>query len=392
MEYYKVRTPEGTRDRLFAECLSHRAVQSPLTSLFKRRGYSEIVTPSVEYYDLFAKSGDPLAQESMLKLIDRSGRILVMRPDCTIPIARVAATRLKGSVFPQRFYYNQTIYRAEDADSGADSEKTQCGIELMGVPGLRGDVEVIAIAADALNSLQIDGFHIELGHVGFFSALAELLDPASELFEDLRGCIETKSFAALSNMLEPYADAPAAAALKRLPYLFGSMEVLDEAVLLCSEPKALEALDYLRAVYDELEAMGLSDKIQFDLGLINRLEYYTGVVFKGYIHGAGSAVLGGGRYDNLAGYFGSELPSTGFAINVDAIAASLPPVEPKPSATLVHCPDGMMRAAFDYIDKKPGSAELSPFRELENSMALARSKGCRSVVVISSDGVEEVVV
>lgn len=390
MEYYRVRTPEGTRDRLFAECLGHRAVQSPLTSLFKRRGYSEIVTPSVEYYDLFAKSGDPLAQESMLKLIDKSGRILVMRPDCTIPIARVAATRLKNSIFPQRFYYNQTIYRSEDADSGTDSEKAQCGIELMGVYGLRGDAEVIAIAVDALDSLKLDDFYIELGHVGFFSALAGLLDTSNELLEALRDCIETKSFAVLSAMLEPYEGAPAAAALKRLPYLFGGVEVLDEAVDLCRAPAALEALDYLREVYNELDTMGLGGKIRFDLGLINRLEYYTGVVFKGYVHGAGSAVLSGGRYDSLAGYFESELPSTGFSINVDAIAACLPAVEPKGASALLHCPDGLMRTAFDYIDRNPGVAELSPCRSREESIALARDKGYRRVVIVTGGGVEEV--
>ena len=90
-----INTPEGTRDRLFSECLERRQVQGALVALFRRRGYTEVITPEVEFYDLFVQSGNPIPQESMLKIVDRSGKIMVMRPDCTAPIARVAATKLK---------------------------------------------------------------------------------------------------------------------------------------------------------------------------------------------------------------------------------------------------------------------------------------------------------
>ena len=95
---YTINTPEGTRDRLFAECRDRRRVQSALTAQFRRRGYAEVSTPEVEFYDLFLQSGNPMPQEAMLKLIDRSGKIMVMRPDCTAPIARVAATKLQLSL------------------------------------------------------------------------------------------------------------------------------------------------------------------------------------------------------------------------------------------------------------------------------------------------------
>ena len=97
-----INTPEGTRDRLFAECRARRQVQSQLTALFQTRGFAEISTPEVEFYDLFIQSGNPIPQESMLKIVDRSGKIMVMRPDCTTPIARVAATKLKAVPLPQR--------------------------------------------------------------------------------------------------------------------------------------------------------------------------------------------------------------------------------------------------------------------------------------------------
>ena len=91
MESYKVNTPEGTRDKLFEESDRRRSAEAAITKLFRRRGYREVITPCVEYYDLFVQAQNPLPQESMLKLVDRSGRILVLRPDCTTPIARVAA-------------------------------------------------------------------------------------------------------------------------------------------------------------------------------------------------------------------------------------------------------------------------------------------------------------
>ena len=109
---YRINTPEGTRDRLFAECRDRRSVQTALADLFRRRSYAEVSTPEVEFYDLFLQSGNPIPQEAMLKIIDRSGKIMVMRPDCTTPIARVAATKLKALPLPQRLYYAQPVFRS----------------------------------------------------------------------------------------------------------------------------------------------------------------------------------------------------------------------------------------------------------------------------------------
>ena len=107
-----VNTPEGTRDRLFAECQERRQVQDRLTRLFRQRGFLEVSTPETEYYDLFALSGSAIGQERMIKVWDGEGRFCVMRPDSTTPIARVAATKLKAVPLPQRLYYDQTVFRS----------------------------------------------------------------------------------------------------------------------------------------------------------------------------------------------------------------------------------------------------------------------------------------
>ena len=187
---YTVNTPEGTRDRLFGECRERRKVQSALTGLFKRRGYHEIITPEVEYYDLFIQSGNPLPQEGMLKLVDRSGKILVMRPDCTAPIARVAATKLQHEPLPQRLYYNQTIFRSGIAHMGASHEVAQCGVELIGASGQKADAEMLALAVDALAACGLSVFHIEVGHASLFPALTRDLGAPVETVEQMRRYLE----------------------------------------------------------------------------------------------------------------------------------------------------------------------------------------------------------
>ena len=322
---YNVNTPEGTRDRLFSESQLRRNVESAITGLFKSRGYHEIITPEVEYYDLFLRSGNPLPQESMLKIVDRSGKILVMRPDNTMPVARVAATLLRGKTTPKRLYYNQTVFRSDDADNGSESEIPQCGVELIGADGLNADVEVIITAIEALSAAGLEDFQIELGHVAFFKALAGELQANGETVERIRHCIEGKKFAELNDILVPFSSKPAAAALRQLSHMFGGREVLDKASALVKSKEAAEVIEYLGKLHKQIEARGYGECVRFDLGLVQQIEYYTGLVFRGYVHGASANVLSGGRYDNLLSFFGAPAPATGFAINTGAVEKCLMP-------------------------------------------------------------------
>ena len=381
---YTINTPEGTRDRLFAECRDRRRVQNALPALFRRRSYAEVSTPEVEFYDLFLQSGNPMPQEAMLKIVDRSGRILVMRPDCTTPIARVAATKLKTLPLPQRLYYDETVFRSGAEHRGSSGEIAQCGVELIGAAGAKADLEVVALAVDALRSCGLERFHIELGHAGFFKSLAAGMEMDGETVEKMRALIEGKNFAALGDLLEPYADRSACAALARLSRLFGGVEVLEEAQRLAGKN---EALTYLHDLYRELEAAGYGDFLRFDLGLVHQIDYYTGVVFRGYVEGAGDAVLSGGRYDGLVAAFGRNAPATGFAIDVDAVAGCLSAGEPPRLGVLVHFAPGQLARALTAVDGRAGgTCELSPCETLEATLALAREKGAARVLVLEQQG------
>ena len=323
-----VNIPEGTRDRLFAECKQRRQVQSALTGLFESKGYAEISTPEVEYYDLFLQSGNPLPQESMLKIVDRSGKIMVMRPDCTTPIARVAATKLKAVPLPQRLYYNETVFRSGVEHRGGSSEIAQCGVELIGAGGEEADLEVLSLAVESLRCATIQSCHIELGHVGLFRAMADQLGLEKPKVETMRSLIEGKHFAALGDLLAPYTGSPAYELLSRLSRLFGGPEVLEEAERLVGKRPELQ---YLKRLYQCLEEAGYGAMIRFDLGLVHQIDYYTGVVFRGYVEGAGAPVLSGGRYDNLLGAFGRPAPAIGFAVDADMMASCLPLQEERPN-------------------------------------------------------------
>lgn len=385
-----VNTPEGTRDRLFSECQERRQVQNRLTRLFRQRGFLEVSTPDTEFYDLFAQSGSAIPQERMVKVADPSGMFCVMRPDSTTPIARVAATKLRSLPLPQRLYYDQTVYRSNPAHNGGSREIPQCGVELIGAKGMKADLEIIVMAIDALRSCGVPGFHVELGHAGFFRDLAARLNVQDDVVEEMRALIEGKNFAALNAFLTPHRGNPACAALERLSRLFGGHEVLTEAEKLAGKT---DAVDYLRSLYDELSAAGYGQYVRFDLGMVHQIDYYTGVVFRGYVEGAGDAVLSGGRYDSLVGVFGRDAQATGFAVDVDAVARTLPETALPALRTVVHYEPGYLAQALEAVDSRPaGTCELSPCRTLESSENLARDKGAEAVLVFDKNGERTVLV
>lgn len=378
-------TPDGTRDRLYSECLEIRRAEKAVMELFRSRGYWEVMTPEVEYYDLFARSGNPLPQEDMLKIIDRSGKIIVMRPDNTTPIARLAATKLRGAPLPLRLCYSQTVFRSDASDRGRRSEIAQCGIELMGASGLKSDLEVIITAVQAMEAAGAERFHIELGHSGFFRTLASKLDADEDTLERMRRYIERKNFAALSDTLEPFMGSEAYMPLKKLSGLFGGPEVLDEAEGLFGG-LAEDCLYYLRGIYEELDSAGYGDAVRFDLGLVHQLDYYTGVVFSGYAIGAGRPLLTGGRYDALSGYFGEKLPSTGFAIDMEMLAASAPAVEGAALDTVVFAEKGRLKRALELIDaSEAGTYVLSTKESLEECIEEAGALSARRVLRLGGD-------
>lgn len=384
MSKYRNVTPDGAYDLLFKECEARRNVETKLVQLFKNHGFSEVVTPSLEFYDVFHES--TMEDETMYKLIDAHGRILALRPDNTTPIARVVSTKLKGFAPPLRLFYNQNVFRISPFLSGRRDEMAQCGVELIGVGGERADVESIALAIAALNGVA-PNFRLEIGHVGFFKALIEDLPVETDVKERIRSYIDSKSYASIGSLLAPYSEKSAACrALTELPHLFGGDDVLERALEIAPNAQAAETIRYLQDIYETLCDLGWKEHIVIDLGLVQSIDYYTSVVFKGYMHGSGEPVLFGGRYDDLYEKFGLPMPATGFALNVDAIVrAGMGDNKSDRADVLVFYTKGYDKAAFAHMEALISSGlicEPSAFEVLEDATDYARKKGIRRIDVV----------
>ena len=387
MKKYNMITPEGTKDYLFEECIEKRAVQQRVANVFSMRGYNEVITPGIEYFDVFDLEGAGIPQDEMYKSTDNNGRLIVFRPDLTLPIARLTATRLQNLKPPIRLFYNLKIYRNRKALSGRSDETAQAGIELIGAGGLRADVEAIAVAVEALRK-NLDNFRIEIGHAAVFRLLAEKLPVSESIKEEIREVIESKNYAQLGEILDGVPSSPYVEAVKRLPRLFGGEEVFEEAAKYIHDADVLEILDYLRNLYGSLKKLGLGDRIIVDLGLVQRNDYYTGVVFAAYAYGHGDAVLMGGRYDNLLSEFNAPMPAVGFGINIDAVTSirlnSIKPDVPVPDV-LVHADDGYEVEAQIKINELIESGricESSVLPTREEAEAYAAEKGISKVIFV----------
>ena len=172
--------PEGMRDYIYEDVTRKRMIERAINETFEKRGYSEIITPVMEFFDVFNTSENHVPYEDMYKLIYGKGRILTLRHDMTAPIARVAATKLKGELLPIKLYYDQNVFRSNDDLHGKRDEVTQCGVEFIGLANYRADVDVLVTGIEALKHATNTGFKIELGHVGFFKAIAKEMDTDEE--------------------------------------------------------------------------------------------------------------------------------------------------------------------------------------------------------------------
>lgn len=311
-------TPEGTRDMLFEECAAKRMISDRITAIFEKFGYSEVLTPGLEFYDVFNGKVRYFPQESMYKLVDGKNRLMVMRPDNTLPIARLAATRLRNESLPLKLFYNQNIFMVNPKDSGRDDEISQCGIEIIGGKRESADREALVLAAKALAACDED-YRLEIGDSGIFRELMDNYDCDEYQKESTQIWIETKNYPLL-DWKYSYAQTPEEEAFKALPRLFGGFEVFEKAKKVLQGDRVNRKLAKLEQLCLDLCEIIPKDKIRVDLGLVNRKNYYTGIIFRGYVEGYGQPALSGGRYDTLLGDFGRDAAAIGFGVNVEAAA------------------------------------------------------------------------
>jgi len=313
----RTRLPEGARDLLPVQRLELESIERGLRTSFGRFGYREIRTPMLEYADVMDLAQDGGVGRAF-RLFDEHGQVLVLRPDLTIPVARMVAGRYADHEGALRLSYVAPVARPARPGRAQGIEERQAGVELIGVGDAAGDAEVIALLIASLGAQGIDDLQVSVGDVGLVRAAITGLgvdDATVTLLEDAvrsRDLITWREVSASSTLSTEARDTLAA-----LPTRRGGRELLAEIAR--EMPFTDAACRRLMRVVDLLEAHGVADRVVIDLGVLRDWGYYTGVAFEGYAPGVSTPVALGGRYDGLLGRFGADRPAVGFGILLDPL-------------------------------------------------------------------------
>lgn len=324
MDKKLLHTPEGVRDIYGNEYARKLWVENKLHERIASYGYADIQTPTFEFFDVFSKKIGTTPSKELYKFFDKEGNTLVLRPDFTPSIARCAAKYFMEEQVPIRFSYVGNTFTNTSNLQGKLKEVTQMGAELINEPSVEADAEMISLVIEALKSVGLTRFQVSIGEMEYFKGLCEEagLDEDTEL--DLRACISGKNYFAAQELLnEREVVEPYRGILLKVADMFGSMDSLSEAKSLVHNKRSLGAIERLEKLYQVLKLYGVEEYVSFDLGMLSKYNYYTGVIFKAYTYGVGNAVVKGGRYDTLLHQFGKEAPAIGFVIVIDDILEAL---------------------------------------------------------------------
>ncbi len=317
MIHRRLQIPGGMQDTLPSECAAKRSIENTLRALFALNGYQEIETPILEYYDALNDETWGYSPEHLWKTFDPDGRVLALRPDTTIPAARLAAGRLQQNALPLRISYLQSACKYERDTLSMLSEQTQAGVELMGVESPQADAEVIALAVESLKRAGVQHFQIELGQAAFFDGFLEEAGLDTENIQTLRKLTEEKNTLGIQMLLRKLdVSEDVTRRLTKLPLLYGPISKISKAREMTTSPVCAEALDNLEEVIEILRMYGCADELTLDLGMAQEAGYYSGTVFRAQTAHVGQPILSGGRYDGLNARFGRPLPAVGFAMSL----------------------------------------------------------------------------
>lgn len=319
-----IHTPEGVRDVYNQECTKKLYMENQIEQVFHAFGYQDIETPTFEFFDVFGREVGTTPSRELYKFFDRDGNTLVLRPDFTPSIARAASMYFMEEAMPIRLCYRGSSFVNSSSYQGRLKESTQMGVELLNDDSAMADAEIIAMTVKVMLDAGLTDFQISIGHVGFFQALAEEAALAEDVLNELKELISIKNhFGAEELLAKQNLRSDLFEALRDVPQLFGNAEILEKAKGLTRNPAAREALDRLATIYEIVKDYGYEKYVFFDLGLLSKFHYYTGIIFQAYTYGTGEPIVKGGRYDALLQHFGKKAPAIGFCTVMESLMNAL---------------------------------------------------------------------
>ncbi len=335
--------PTGTETLHLREASRHRAITRTMEEIFDLWGYQPAETPLVDFFDLYRHFLSEEDARSMYRTVDAQGEILAVRADTTLFLAKQLGLHLTAEELPVRIQYNQQIVRSEGVDDIASNEYQQAGVELVGIAGTDGDVEILLLLLETMNHLERQDAVVHVGSHRILQAVAQSLEVPPEALPTLtEAIIRRQPEAALSQMPEGIAAllrfigsgeefAAALGSWELPPAVRNAARELQERVDLASqlmEPRSSEP------VVGSGDAIAVAPRIRVDMSELGTHPYYSGIAFSAYCSSGTAAVARGGRYDTLLAQFGFDAPSVGFSM----YTRKLPPdtlarfVEPAPAA------------------------------------------------------------
>lgn len=315
-------TPRGFRDILPEEALARERISDIARRVFSEAGYVPVETPLMEDRDVLERAG--CIKGSPFRLFDSDGRLLVLRPDLTLPVARLAAGRLGAGEGPLRLRYAAPVVRERQSLRGQPRQFTQLGIELIGGEGAASEREVIELLARVLEELGVDAWRIVVGSVSPLTSLLDACAPSDDFRQRALALVHVSDLVGLDELVESSGiDRLSADAIARIPRLHGDASVLDELDALLDEagvPAEARGTDELRGLVGSLPGEVVADHLSFDFSIINSFDYYTGLVFKAYAEGIAASLASGGRYDSVLANLGMpETAACGFALSLERL-------------------------------------------------------------------------
>lgn len=295
-----------------------------LRALYRSYGYQPYKMSKFEEYDLYVRNRSFLASDHILAFTDLDGKLMALKPDVTLSILK------NGRDGPglQKVYYNENVYRTSPTASGC-REIPQAGLECIGALDAYAEGEVLLLAAKSLEVISGE-YLLDLSHLGFVAGLLEQMNADEEARRQLLRAMSEKNAPALAQLAAQRGlPAQGAEALCELALLYARpLEAMDRLRGMVQNRRMEKALEELEALCDLLESQGLAEGLRLDFSIVNDMNYYSGVIFRGFVPGLASGVLAGGRYDHMLHRMGRAGGAVGFAVYLDELERLAPPARP----------------------------------------------------------------
>jgi len=325
--------PLGMRDTLPELYEKKYRVRTTMAETMKLWGYQFIETPALEYYETVG-AASAIADQQLFKLLDKEGHTLVLRPDMTAPIARVAASKLLDEDLPVRLAYSANVFRAQQREGGRPAEFEQIGVECLNEATVSCDGEVIALLISSLKKAGLTEFQVSIGHVGFAQELFMQILGTNGRADALRKFLYEKNYVGYHEHVNSLQlSSIDKQRLLQLLQLRGGEEVIGSALDIIENDKGKQAIMELKELWDVIKDYGVEVFVKFDFTIVSHMSYYSGILFEAYAGNVGFPIGNGGRY-SLIEKFGKTASATGFAVRIDMLLEALGDLQ---LANTTHC-------------------------------------------------------